>query len=734
MKRILIILLLSNIPFFLSGQADHPDLGLHGQVTWLSDTKIRVEYDWSSDSQLLDWSATNKSTLVRVDRNITILGGVASVRSMIWKQLIKCSKIYAQDTKAINSPYAHLNFITNVLGWTGDNFNPPEIIGLIYISYGNIWVENEAHFVLPAPGIVRGNYYTVDINISDAEITAQSSLDNVKYSYSLTNPPDKDRQVAIGGWGGDTEWGKLTIEGEITAPLQPPSDMISIQSCGAIFAPVIEVVGNPTVEWIFEDGTTSSSTAPSKNYGSLGSRHNLLRVTPWSALIGINTGYDAGDNGYGGFAMVANQNIMKFQNLALAKSSLQYLCASYSPLSELDLSELSALRFVELLYCPNLANLKLGNHPVLERLCVEGCNLGSLDLSECFALEDLRSGSNNYTSIDWGSIGTKLWHMCVRSNPRLTENLPGMTQFPLLRELLTWNDNQTGAFVCHSSIIQRIDSYDNHYTSVDISGCTSLKELSLSGSKLASLDLSQASNLIDIQLKNCGLKASLVDNVLQIIDGAGKSDGYLELDGNAPPTTEGLLHYDNLKTKGWTIFITDPSQKIQITGINIAGEDGATEITTDNGTLQVTAIVTPVFATDSTVTWSIIDGTDLAVINGTGLITALDNGTIIIRATANDGSGIYGELTINILNQLGGTEINDPIGKIIVNNNELRVLLNDNFISWEGGLYNLLGVLISHKFINSDVLVFDNIQLSPGTYIIMLSKGAKIRVAKVIKP
>jgi hypothetical protein len=733
MKRILIVLILCNIRLFLSGQTGHPDLGLHGQVTWLSDTKIRVEYDWSSDSQLTDWSATKRSTLVRGDRNITISGGMASVRSMIWKQPIKCSRIYAQDAKAINSPAAHLNFITNVFGWTGYNFNPPEIIGVIYISYGNIWVENEASATLPGPGIVLGNKYTVDINISDAAVTAQSSSDNVTYSYSLANPPDKDRQVAIGGWGGDTEWGKLTIEGEIT-PFQTPSDMINIQSCGSAFAPVIEVTGGPIIEWIFDDGTTSASATPVKEYGSPGSRHNLLRVTPWSALIGINTGYDASDGGYGGFAMVANQSVLGFQNLTLAKSSLQYLCASYSPLTELDISELSALRFVESLYCLNLANLKLGNHPALERLGAEGCNLASLDLSGCAALEDLRAASNNFSSINWGSTGAKLWHICIRSNPQLTENLPVITQFPLLRELLTWDDNQTGAFVCHSSVIQRIDSYDNHYTSADISGCTRLSDLSLSGSQLASLDLSQAGNLINIELKNCGLRASQIDYVLKTLDEAGRSNGYLELDDNAPPSSEGLLHYNNLIARGWTIFITDPSQKIPITGITVAGEDGATTINTDNGTLQVSAIVTPVFATDTTVTWSITDGTDLAVINNTGLITALDNGTVIIRATANDGSGIYGELPITILNQSGGTDFDDPFGKIIVNNNELRILLTDNFISWEAGLYNLLGVQISRKFIESDVLIFNNMQLSPGIYIVVLLKGGRMRVAKVLKP
>ena len=123
----------------------------------------------------------------------------------------------------------------------------------------------------------------------------------------------------------------------------------------------------------------------------------------------------------------------------------------------------------------------------------------------------------------------------------------------MLRELLTWDDNQGGAFVCHSSIIERIDSYDNHYTSADISGCTSLRQFSLSGSQLATLNLGTADNLTYVQLKSCGLTESQIDYVMKTLDGAGRLNGILELTGDTPQSAEGLLHYNNLIGKGWTI-------------------------------------------------------------------------------------------------------------------------------------------------------------------------------------
>lgn len=556
-EHILLFLILFMLSFGVNAQ--HPDLGMHGNVTWLSDTKIRVEYDWMNDDQLLDWTPTDGSSLVRGNGTVTIRGGSASVRSMVWKQYIKCSRLNAENAKAINSPQAHLNFITNVIGWTGYYFNPPEIIGVIYISYGNIWVENGNIDNLPSPAIELGKKYNVDINISESAITARSSSDNKIYSHSLINPPDPDRQVAVGGWGGDTEWGKLTIEGEVNIQaFTDYPDRIDIISGNAVFAPVIEVTGSAVVEWIFGDGTTSGEAAPVKDYGTMGVHHNFLKVTPWSAIKGINVGYDAADGGYGGFALVDNQNILEFRNLSLAKNSLQYICASYSPLYKLDLSEFASLRFIELLFCRNLSDLKLGSHPDLERICVEDCNLGSLDLSGCPRLEDIRASTNNFTTINWGNTGSVMWHLCIRSNPQLIENFPEYTRFPLLRDLLIWDDSQTGAFIWHSTAIQRIDAYGNNYSSADVSNCPNLSILSLAGSKLNSLNLDNTDNLQYVDLNNCSLSKSLVDYVLQTLDEAGLSDGELDLTGNSGPSVDALIHCQNLKDRGWKVSISDP--------------------------------------------------------------------------------------------------------------------------------------------------------------------------------
>jgi uncharacterized protein YjdB len=48
----------------------------------------------------------------------------------------------------------------------------------------------------------------------------------------------------------------------------------------------------------------------------------------------------------------------------------------------------------------------------------------------------------------------------------------------------------------------------------------------------------------------------------------------------------------------------------------------------------------------------VTNGTGQATINSTGLVTAVADGTVTARATATDGSGVYGTLPITISNQV----------------------------------------------------------------------------------
>jgi uncharacterized protein YjdB len=83
--------------------------------------------------------------------------------------------------------------------------------------------------------------------------------------------------------------------------------------------------------------------------------------------------------------------------------------------------------------------------------------------------------------------------------------------------------------------------------------------------------------------------------------------------------------------------------------INISNQMAT--ITTNKGTYQITATILPANATDKSLTWVITSGMGNANLTQTGLVTAVNNGTVTVKATANDGSGVFGTLDIVITNQ-----------------------------------------------------------------------------------
>jgi hypothetical protein len=97
--------------------------------------------------------------------------------------------------------------------------------------------------------------------------------------------------------------------------------------------------------------------------------------------------------------------------------------------------------------------------------------------------------------------------------------------------------------------------------------------------------------------------------------------------------------------------ISSQPQTILVTSITVHSSTGATTIPTNGGTLQMTTKVLPTNATDTAIVWSETEGTGHATLNSSGLMTAISNGTATARATANDGSGIYGYKQITISNQ-----------------------------------------------------------------------------------
>jgi len=343
-----------------------------------------------------------------------------------------------------------------------------------------------------------------------------------------------------------------------------PSPNITFVTTGSSFSPVITVTGNPAIQWTFGDGSTSNSASPTVNFGSAGTRVNTLVVTPWSAVTKINTGYDGSDGGEppgsSTIAALAQQNVIAVSGLENVAPYLQVWASNYNPVTALDFSDFTALHTVECFSCRSLATIGLRNVPSLTRLCVEQSNISYLDLSEAPSLADLRGASqrsSTYT-INWGTTGANIWHICVRDNPQIKTIFP-FSQFPILRDFYNWNDNQNGTLHLTSTNLKSVLSANNYYSAAVFSGCFPEGRngvVEIQNNNLRSLDISNDSGLLYLNASFNSLNQTEVDGVLQTLDSYNTNGGSLDLTGNAAPSGTGTEYANNLTTRDWEVKVS----------------------------------------------------------------------------------------------------------------------------------------------------------------------------------
>jgi hypothetical protein len=74
---------------------------------------------------------------------------------------------------------------------------------------------------------------------------------------------------------------------------------------------------------------------------------------------------------------------------------------------------------------------------------------------------------------------------------------------------------------------------------------------------------------------------------------------------------------------------------IAVTAVTVTGMGGAIIINVDKGALQMSAHIDPHDATDKSVVWSVVNETGVGSIDQNGLLTAVANGTVTVKARSN---------------------------------------------------------------------------------------------------
>ena len=229
----------------------------------------------------------------------------------------------------------------------------------------------------------------------------------------------------------------------------------------------------------------------------------------------------------------------------------------------MDFSNFLNLDTIECFRTTSLKYVTLKNTPGLKRACFEDCDLLSLDLSDCVNLEDLRGALNSFPTIDFGSIGSNVWHICVRANEQLEENLfSDMSNFPGISDLYIWDDGQSGELVIPSTGTARdvaLLVYNNEYTMVDFRGALQNSNrnatLNLSNNSISEIHLDGCTQITKLNLSDNALDVSQVDSILAEIDSLGRTGGSLDLTGNSPPSASSDSLVTSLEGKGWTVSV-----------------------------------------------------------------------------------------------------------------------------------------------------------------------------------
>jgi hypothetical protein len=194
--------------------------------------------------------------------------------------------------------------------------------------------------------------------------------------------------------------------------------------------------------------------------------------------------------------------------------------------------------------------------------------------------------------------------------------------------------------------------------------------------------------------------------------------------------SNGIITVRATSNDGSTVFgetdISLVNQIVKVTSIKIKPLHKSSNIATVNGELQLIAELEPVDATDKTVTWSVISVTGEAIINDSGLLTGISPGEVLVIATANDGSGVTGELTVLV-------ELNETI-KIRYNRYELIILIPESLLPAKTSLHNLFGSCMLTKNIDDTECIIDVSGLIPGIYVVSIYNSTVQHAAKIIIP
>lgn len=190
------------------------------------------------------------------------------------------------------------------------------------------------------------------------------------------------------------------------------------------------------------------------------------------------------------------------------------------------------------------------------------------------------------------------------------------------------------------------------------------------------------------------------------------------------------------------VSTADAYYTTMVNTVEIVSADNRTDIGGDNSsTLQLNAVVTPITANYRTVNWTVEAGSDIATVSPSGVVemkSGASSGQVVVRATAVDGSGAYGEITLNAMSAIGDTKADVKADGVLT----CSPWAADTDVTIEGMadgetirlvIFDLSGVVCKSLEVNSSSVTVSVDNLVPGHYFVRSEGSSGVATCRFVK-
>lgn len=190
------------------------------------------------------------------------------------------------------------------------------------------------------------------------------------------------------------------------------------------------------------------------------------------------------------------------------------------------------------------------------------------------------------------------------------------------------------------------------------------------------------------------------------------------------------------------VSTADAYYTTMVNTVEIVSADNRTDIGGDNSsTLQLNAVVTPITANYRTVNWTIEAGSEIATVSPSGVVemkSGAPSGQVVVRAMAVDGSGAYGEITLNAMSAIGDTKADVKADGVLT----CSPWAADTDVTIEGMadgettrlvIFDLSGVVCKSLEVNSSSVTVSVDNLVPGHYFVRTEGSSGTATCRFVK-